>query len=212
MGLRLGPLRIPWPGSEPKDPYWDAFINRPVSDPRNLMQEALRSAGGAVNPTRTDLHSPTITSDHLRQLARFLGAELVGVVRLKGDSLTLFPGGREEGEGREDRHVADSDSYPFAIVCAVRTDHDPRTALGVGGQVAVRNGRFVTFTLAAYIREMGYRATNQLPADEQRLAAAAGLGTLDAEGRLVTPRRSPRVHVADEVIYTDLPLAPDGEA
>ena len=78
--------------------------------------------------------------------------------------------------------------------------------------MGVRNGRFVTFSLAAYIREMGYRATNQLPGDEQRLAAAAGLGTLDAEGRLVTPRRSPRVHVADEVIYTDLPLAPDGEA
>jgi hypothetical protein len=195
--VRLGPLRIPWPGSEPEDPYWDAFVNRPVNDSRNLPQEALRSAGGAVYPNRADLHSPEITSDHLKQLARFLGAELVGIVHLN------------EAEVRD---AADSESYPFAIVCAVRTDYDPRTALGVGGQVAVRNGRFVTFTLAAYIREMGYRATNQLPADEQRLAAAAGLGTLDAEGRLVPPKRSSRVHVADEVIYTDLPLAPDGEA
>jgi hypothetical protein len=193
MGLRLGPLRIPWP--EPKDPYWDGFINRPVHDPRNLPQEALRSAGGAVYPDRTELHTPEITSDHLKQLAKFLGAELVGIVRLKG---------------AEDQEGADSERYPFAIVCAVRTDHDPRTAPGVGGQVAVRNGRFVTFTLAAYIRELGFEATNQLPADEQRLAAAAGLGTLNAEGRLVTPGR--RVHVADEVIYTDLPLAPDGEA
>jgi len=165
MALRLGPLRISWPGSEPKDPYWDAFINRPVSDPRNLTQEALRSPGGAVNPTRTDLHSPEITSDHLKQLATFLGAELVGVVRLKDT---------------EPQDVADSESYPFAVVCAVPSDYDPRTALGIGGQVAVRNGRFLTFTLAAYIREMGYRATNQLPGDEQRLAAAAGLGTLDA--------------------------------
>jgi len=195
MGLRLGPLRIPWP--EPKDPYWDAFVNRPVNDPRNLPQEALRSAGGAVNPDLTELHSPAITSDHLKQLARFLGAELVGVVHLKG---------AEDGAG------ADSEGYPFAVVCAVRTDYDPRTALGVGGQVAVRNGRFITLTLASYIREMGYQATNQLPADEQRMAAAAGLGTLDATGRLVTPRGTPRVHVADEVIYTDLPLAPDGEA
>jgi hypothetical protein len=195
MGLRLGPLRIPWPGQ--KDPYWDAFINRPVSDPRNLMQEALRSPGGAVNPTRADLHSPAITSDHVKQLARFLGAELVGVVRLKG---------------AVDGDVADSESYPFAIVCAVRTDHDPRSSPGVGGQLAVRNARFVTFTLAAYIREMGYRATNQLPADEQRLAAAARLGTLDPGGKLVTPGGSPRVHVADEIIRTDLPLEPDGEA
>jgi hypothetical protein len=195
--LRLGPLRIPWPGSESKDPYWDAFINRPVNDPRNLVQEALRSAGGAVNPTRSDLHSPAITADHLKQLAAFLGAELVGVVRLKDAASS---------------DLAESESYPLAIVCAVRTDHDPRTALGVGGQVAVRNGRYVTFTLAAYIREMGYRATNQLPADEQRLAAAAGLGTLNADGRLVPAKRSPRVHVADEVVFTDLPLAPDGDA
>jgi hypothetical protein len=197
MTVRLGPLRIPWPGSAPKDPYWDAFINRAVGDVRNLPQEALRSPGGAVNPTKADLHSPEITSDHLKQLATFLGAELVGIVRLNGAA---------------DRDQTDVESYPFAIVCAVRTDHDPRTALGVGGQVAVRNGRFVTFTLAAYIRELGYRATNQLPADEQRLAAAAGLGTLDAEGRLVPIRGGSRVHVADEVIHTDLPLAPDGEA
>jgi hypothetical protein len=196
MALHLGPLRIPFPGLEPKDPYWETFVNRPVNDERNLTQEALRSPGGAVNPTKVDLHSPEITADHLKQLARFLGAELVGVVRLKGDN----------------RDAPDGEVYPFAIVCAVRTDYDPRTALGVGGQVAVRNGRFVTFTLAAYIREMGYRATNQLPADEQRLAAAGGLGTLDAEGRLVAAKGSPRVHVADEVIYTDLPLAPDGEA
>jgi hypothetical protein len=133
----------------------------------------------------------------VKQLARFLGAALVGVVRLKG---------------AVDGDVADSESYPFAIVCAVRTDHDPRSSPGVGGQLAVRNARFVTFTLAAYIREMGYRATNQLPADEQRLAAAARLGTLDPGGKLVTPGGSPRVHVADEIIRTDLPLEPDGEA
>jgi hypothetical protein len=195
--VRIGPLRIPWPGSEPKDPYWDAFVNRPVRDPRNLTQEALRSPGGAVNPTRADLHTPEITSDHMKQLARFLGAELVGVVRL-----------------REAHKVdaADAEGFPFAVVCAVKTDYDPRTALGIGGQLAVRNGRFITFTLAAWIREMGYRATNQLPADEQRLAVAAGLGTLDAEGRLVPSKRGLHVHVADEVIFTDLPLAPDGEA
>jgi len=190
MSLRLGPLRIPWPGSAPDDPYWDMFINRPVHDQRNLVQEALRSPGGAVNPTKVELHTPEITADHLKQLAKFLGAELVGIVRLK------------DAEG--------PDSHPFVVVVAVPADHDPRTALGVGGQTPVRNGRFLTFTLASYIREMGYRATNQIPADQHRLAAAAGLGSLDREGRLAPPGR--RVHVADEVIHTDLPLAPDGEA
>jgi hypothetical protein len=196
MGIRLGPITIPWPGAEPKDPYWETFVNRPVADMQNLPQEALRSPGGAVNPTRMDLHTPEITSDHLKQLATFLGAERVGVARLSSP-----------------QPAADADAapFPFAVVCAVRSDYDPRTSPGVGGQVAVRNGRFVTFSLASYIRELGFRATNQLPADEQRLAAAAGLGTLGADGRLV-PAGKARVHVADEVIFTDLPLAPDGEA
>jgi len=197
MALRLGPLRIPWPGAAAKDPYWDAFINRPASDPRNAAQEVLRhAAGGAVNPNRVDLHSPEITAAHLRELAAFLGAERMGIVRLR--------------DARAD-DATESESYPFAIVCAVKAAYDPRTAPGVGGQTPVRDGRFVTFTLAAYIREMGCRATNQKPADEQRLAAAAGLGTLNADGRLV-PARGARIHVADEVVHTDLPLAPDGEA
>jgi len=195
VALKLGPLRIPWPGTEPKDPYWDTFINRPSNDLRNHMEEALRGAGGAVNPTKMELHTPEITSDHLKQLATFLGAELVGIVQLRE------PAQPDEGE-----------PYPFAIVCAVKADYDPREAKGVGGQVPVRNGRFVSFTLASYIREMGYRATNQLPADEQRLAAAARLGTLNSEGRLVSPKHGNRIHVADEVVHTDVPLAADGEA
>lgn len=197
MALRLGPLRIPWPGSAAKDPYWDAFIKRAPNDPRNAAEVVLRDAvGGAINPNRVELHTPEITAAHLKELAIFLGAERIGIVRLR-DARTNDETGTE--------------TYPFAIVCAIKADYDPRTARGVGGQVPIRNGRFVTFTLAAYIREMGRRATNQVPADEQRLAAAVGWGTLDARGRLV-PASGARIHVADEVVHTDLPLAPDGEA
>ena len=80
------------------------------------MEEALRSAGGAVNPTKTELHTPEITSGHLKQLATFLGAELVGIARL-----------------REPAQPDEGDPYPFAIVCAVKADYDPRKAKGVGG-------------------------------------------------------------------------------
>jgi epoxyqueuosine reductase QueG len=44
--------------------------------------------------------------------------------------------------------------------------------------------------------------------DAERLAAAAGLGTLNPDGRLVTPKYGARIHVS--VIRTDLPLAADG--
>jgi hypothetical protein len=193
VARRLGPLTIPWPGSgSPDDPYWEFFLNAPPSDVRNLVPEIIRRAPeGAVNPAKADLHTPEVTSSHIKELARFLGADLVGIVSLGSQDA-------DKGEG-----------YPFAVVCAVRADYDPGQAPGIGGQVPVQNGLFVTFVLSAYIRELGYRATASVDSAAERLAAAAGLGTLDAAGRLVTARYGSRVHVAD-VIRTDLPLAADG--
>jgi hypothetical protein len=193
MGWRFGPLALPWPdGSTAVDPYWDAFINRPARDPRNSVPEIIRGApDGAVNPAKEDIHTPEVTASHIKDLARYLGADLVGIVRLNGPD------------------AAEGSDYPFAVVCAVRAEHDPREAPGIGGQVPVENGLFTTFVLGAYIRELGFRAVAAADPHAERLAAAAGLGRLDAAGRLVTPRFGARVHVAD-VIRTDLPLAADG--
>jgi epoxyqueuosine reductase QueG len=56
---------------------------------------------------------------------------------------------------------------------------------------------------------LGYRASAAPDPNAEKLAAAAGLGTLNAEGRLVTPQFGAQVYVAN-VIRTDLPMAPDG--
>lgn len=188
MAPRLGSLRIPWPGTDSaEDPYWDFFLNTPASDLGNLASEIIRRAPeGAIFPAKADLHTPEITSSHVKELARYLGADLVGISRSDPQ-----------------------DGYPFAVVCAVRAEHDPRDAPGVGGQVPVQNGLFVTFVLSAWIRELGFRATRSEDADAERLAAAAGLGKLNADGRLVAARYGTKVHVAD-VILTDLPLVADG--
>ncbi len=193
MPLRLGPLTIPWPGrAAPADPYWEHFLHTPAADPRNSVVAMIRQAPeGAVFPVKADLHSPEVTASHIKELARFLGADLVGIARLAPEGGT------------------DPDGYPFGVVCVVRAAVDPRTAPGIGGQVPVQNGLFVTFVLSAYIRELGYRATAHGGPDGVPLAAAAGLGRLTPDGRLDTPRFGTRVYVAD-VIRTDLPLAPDG--
>ena len=173
------------------DPYWDFFINTPPADPANLLRDALRNAPeGNVFPTKADLHTPEVTTTHVKEMARYLGADLVGVTRLADDDT----------------------GHPFAIVCAVRADDDPRQARGIGGQIPVQNGLFVTFVLSAWIRELGFRATaatspDGTRLDGARLAAAAKLGTLDRNGKLVTAEFGTRVHIAD-VIRTDLPLAP----
>ena len=186
MGLRSSWLKVPWRRADPRrnDPYWDFFINTPPADPANSLLAAIRSAPeGNVFPTRADLHTPEVTTRHVVEMARYLGADLVGITRLD----------------------ADDAGHPFAVVCAVRADHDPREAPGIGGQVPVQNGLFVTFVLSAWIRDLGYRASMTTSLDGARLAVAAKLGTLDRTGKLVTAEYGTRVHVAD-VIRTDLPL------
>ena len=193
--------KFPWlgKGSHKDDPYWDFFINTPPADLANTVTEMIRSAPeGNIFPTKAELHTPEITSSHVKELAAYLGTDLIGIARLP----SLLHSGREQG--RE----GDS-NYPFAVICAVQADYDPRKAPGIGGQVPVQKGLFITFVLSAWIRELGFRATAALDPNAEQLAAAAGLGKLNADGRLVTPQYGTGVHVAN-VIRTDLPLAPDG--
>jgi len=190
VAFRLGALGLPWrrKHSPATDPYWDAYLKTAPADLANSASEIIRQAPeGNVFPTRTELHTPEITSRHVKDMARYLGADLIGIAALNPED----------------------EPYPFAVVCAVGAQDDPRTSPGMGGQVPVQNGLFVTFVLSAWIRELGFRATSTAEARAEPLAARAGLGTLDGEGRLVTREFGVRVHVAN-VILTDLPLAADG--
>jgi len=204
VALQLGPLKFPWFGkdSHKNDPYWDFFINTAPADLANTVIEMIRKApDGSVFPTKAELHSPEITSSHVKGMAQYFGAELVGIAKL--DNLSSLPlgEGKSEGDNRE--------PYPFAIICAVHADYDPRTARGIGGQVPAQNGLFITFVLTAWIRELGFRASAAPDSDADKLAAAAGLGTLSSDGRLVTPKFGANVYIAN-VVRTDLPLAADG--
>jgi hypothetical protein len=196
MALRLSSIRLPWrrSGSD-DDPYWDAFINRPPADVRNMIPEIIGKAPeGNVFPTRAELHTPEVTASHVKELALYLNAQLVGIVDLSKQDPELAQG------------------YPFAVVCAVHAEHDPYTSAGVGGQAAVQAGQFVTFIVASWIREMGYRATMkiEIPREQrERLAVAAGLGKLNGDDRLTVAKYGTRIHIAD-VIFTDLPLVADG--
>ncbi len=192
--MRIGSLKFPWvrKDSHKDDPYWDFFINTPPTDLANTVTEMIRNApAGNVFPTKAELHTPEITSSHVKGMAEYFGADMTGIVRLASNDTN---GG---------------ESFPFAVICAVRANYDPRVATGIGGQVPVQNGLFISFVLSAWIRELGFRAAAAPDVDAEKLAAAAGLGRLDADGRLVTEKFGRNVHVAN-VIRTDLPLAPDG--
>ena len=174
------------------DPYWDFFINTPPADLTNTVTELVRDApADNVLPTKADIHTPEITSHHVKEMARYFGTALVGIATL------------------ETNHAHNPDGYPFAVLCGVHAEYDPRVSPGIGGQVPVQNGLFSTFVLSAWIRELGFRASVVPQLESAALAAQAGLGTLTAEGRLVTPQFGVKVYIAD-AICTDLPLAADG--
>jgi hypothetical protein len=187
-------LKFPWSRKDTHgdDPYWDFFLNTPPADLTNTVTDLIRNApAGNIFPTPADIHTPEITAQHVKELARYLGAELVGIARLETDTAN------------------NPDGYPFAVLCAVRAEYDPRVSPGIGGQVPVQNGLFITFVLSAWIRELGFRADVAPHPEAEVLAAQAGLGTLNAEGRLVTPQFGTKVYIAD-AIGTDLPLVADG--
>ena len=73
----------------------------------------------------------------------------------------------------------------------------------------MQNGLFITFVLSAWMRELGFRASVEPHLEAEMLAVQAGLGTLNAEGRFVTPQFGAKVYIADP-ICTDLPLTADG--
>src|SRR5688572_23377903 len=123
-----GSLRVPWARSDAgDDPYWDAFINRPAADLRNTIPEIVGKAPeGNIFPTRSELHSPNVTSDHVKELASYLRADLCGIVDLSKQAPEVARG------------------YPFAILTAVRAEYDPYTSPGLGGQTPVQTGQYVT--------------------------------------------------------------------
>ena len=202
-------FKLPWSGkdSHRDDPYWDFFINSAPEDLTNTVTELIRKApAGNIFPTKAELHTPEITASHVKGMAQYFGAELVGVAKLNNLSPRPLAG---EGKGERDGNNSEANELPFAVICAVHADYDPRTSPGIGGQMPVQNGLFITFVLSSWIRELGFRAMVIRDTNAEALAAQAGLGTLNDQGKLVAGQFGTGVYVADP-IYTDLPLAADG--
>jgi hypothetical protein len=191
--------RLPW--TKP-DPYEQFYLQARAADPRNLIVNRIREApDGSVFAVKAETHTPEIMARHVKDLGAFFGADLVRIVSTEGL--------RELLTGAEPAIEAEAAGLPSAIVTAFRAEHDQREAPGIGGHAAALKAAFATFQMAAIVREFGFRALRATGVDADRAAAAAGLGTLDALGRISLPKLGRKVHIAD-LILTDLPVAVDG--
>ena len=179
-----------WPLGRSRDPYWKGFVNRPLADQANVLTDAIRHASeGRIFPTRSELPEPGRLIRDLDQLIRFLGGSAMGVART--ETAFLRPSD-DSVPGASPDSAELAIAHPFTIVCAVHAEHHPTKTRGMAGQYVLHESASVNFSLAAYIRELGYRATVR-PVDSAAAAKAAGL----------EPQR--REYVGDAVL-TDLPL------
>jgi reductive dehalogenase len=185
-------------------------------DPRNTLQQIMKEAPeGAVNPNRIQVADPADMAKKIKEVAKFLGADVAGIAPL--DQLYVYSH-RARGSAAMGEKPGDPIDLPhrFAICLGFASDYDrymsnnskiSDTEYQFGNNHAI----VPTFMLAAYIREMGYPArahhhgrsqVNPIP-----LAINAGLGELGRHGMLIHEKYGSRLHLT--VVTTDLPLAVD---
>lgn len=154
--------------------------------------------------------SPQLISKHIKELAYFLRADMVGICKLP--PYAVFTNSRWNGEPIELNH-----KYAIAIL----VDQDWKTASAFNGRDWISNSMsflsystsaFIACTIAEYIRELGYPARAHHVMNYQVVVPPillwAGLGEMSRMGDVVlNPFLGPRFKAA--VITTDLPLEID---
>src|SRR3990172_3606177 len=213
LGERFRALRKSRAG---EDPFKRVLWAGGGGDPNNSLNPIMRDVPeGGVNPNRIPVSAPAKMARNIKEIARFLGADVVGITYL--DQAYVYShhatGNAATGEKPGDPiHLP----HRYAICMGFASDYykflsnnsrisDAEYSLGNIHTIPT------TFMLAAYIREMGYPAcahnygrceVNPIP-----LAVNAGLGELGRHGMLIHEEYGSRLHLA--VVTTDLPLAVD---
>lgn len=200
--------------TESIDPFRRIFYpeNRPMNVPLRSWRNV---ADGPLNPNKTDAADQAKMASTIKEVARFLGADLVGICELNQAYVYSHTGLRidfAKGTGGQEIHLP----HRYAISVAVEMNYRrmryapcwiDNAEVGLGylnvGKVAV--------ALAAFIRELGYPARAHFFINEWvmhvPIAEAAGLGELARNGILITAPFGPRQRLA--TVTTDLPLAID---
>ena len=202
-----------------QDPLGRIATANSAADRRNAIELVINSAPrGRVNPEKTEVTDPKAMTEHIKRVARYLGASEVGIMRVHPSFLYSegrYPDDGTGAGGGSDRMVSAAETakrYPYAIACVYAWDYDmSRAHRHRIGDVAYHFGaeslRATYANLAGYIRELGYGIAQRV-ATPMPIALAAGLGEIGRHGMLITERFGARVHLGDPIL-TDLPLVPD---
>lgn len=177
------------------------------------------SAGGKTvglgRSTEPVLVRPEEAAAKLKALARYLGADLVGIAPLNPAHVYSHTGRAFYGQewGAEIRL-----EHKYAVVLGIAMDYAllskyaPGFPVTLESGLAYAKGAFAAVQLAMFIQGLGYPARAHHLRDNQILlvpvAVDAGLGELGRSGVLLTREYGSALRLA--AVTTDLPLAVDG--
>jgi len=172
---------------------------------------------------RVDTGDPQRLSRNLKKVARYFGADLVGICKL--DKRWVYSS-TYEGEGTY--HAGGSDTkagistplevpseFQYAIVMCFEEEYNmlkffPSYIDNAAASMGYSRMAFSNLFLSSYIRNLGFQAVDCTTNDvaiNAPIAIQAGLGELGRNGLLITPEFGPRVRISK--VLTDMPLDTD---
>lgn len=194
----------------PGGQYFDRLITPLSNISFELNQEIGHLVEGEVSREQIEI-DPTEMAERIKGLARYLGAQLVGITEL--DRAYVYSHvGRGLGSYGEEIEL----DHRYAIVIGVEMDWRmvraaPTAPTLVESSLKYVEAAKIAIVLAKYIRAFGYPARAHIDANYRVLAVPlawkAGLGELGRMGYLITPQFGSRVRLS--VVTTDLPLKTD---
>jgi epoxyqueuosine reductase len=159
-----------------------------------------------VNKTQFPIPSRDWMTDRIKKVARFYGADLVGICEI--DRRWVYSHYFERATGNYEKLEI---PYKYAIVIGLEMDwklinQSPGHGASAATALIYSKMAEVSASLAKYIRALGYPAVPSGNDTIQNipLAIDAGLGEVGRNGILNTPEYGPRVRICK--VLTDLPL------
>jgi ferredoxin len=175
----------------------------------------VRGVGGLYNwddpvsPERFPISDPAWMSERIKEVARFYGANLVGITEV--DERWVYSNYFERVTGESGKNDL---PYKYAIVMGIEMDwggiHDsPGPEASAATAHAYSKMAILSSSLAKYIRALGYPAIpcGNDTAQSIPLAIDAGLGELGRNGLMLSPEYGSRQRLCK--VFTDLSLVPD---
>lgn len=162
-----------------------------------------------VNPEKYKIEDPAEMSLRVKQVARFYGADLVGITKV--DKRWLYENYFEPFTGNAGPVEM---NYKYVIMLGIEMKWDmihlsPGPEASAATALAYSHMAEISASLAKYIRMLGYEAIPSGNDSGQNipLAISAGLGELGRIGLMLSPEFGPRQRLCK--VFTNIPLVPD---